>query len=273
MKFLEKLDQAAFQNNSLVCIGLDTDMSKIPKHLLNGGDPLFAFNRAIIDHTADLVCAYKPNLAFYEMHGIYGIESLMRTIEYIPSHIPVILDAKRGDIGNTAAAYAKAIFDVFKADATTVNPYLGPDSVLPFAEYRDKGVFVLCLTSNQGARVLQSHGVECGDIALYFKVVKYSLLWNQQYKNIGLVVGATKPQELKEIREMVDDMPILIPGVGAQGGSVKDCVTAGADKNGQRAIINSSRAIIYADPSENFAKAARDAAANLRDEINQYRKN
>ncbi|MFA4858253.1 MAG: orotidine-5'-phosphate decarboxylase [Candidatus Margulisiibacteriota bacterium] len=272
MKFIEKLDQACQQNNSLVCIGLDTDLGKIPKHLLNDEDPLFAFNRAIIDQTADLVCAYKPNMAFYEMHGIYGMESLMRTIEYIPKHIPVILDAKRGDIGNTAAAYAKAIFDVYKADATTVNPYLGPDSVLPFAEYRDKGVFVLCLTSNQGARVLQSHGVESGDIALYLKVVKYSLLWNQQYNNIGLVVGATKPQELKEIRSQVGNMPILIPGVGAQGGSVKDSVTAGADKNGLHAIINSSRAIIYADASENFARAARAAAQTLRDEINQYRK-
>jgi orotidine-5'-phosphate decarboxylase len=236
---------------------LDTDLGKIPKFLHNQEDPLFLFNKAIIDQTKDLVCAYKPNMAFYEMYGTYGIESLKRTIEYIPKNIPIILDAKRGDIGNTAAAYAKAIFEVFKADATTINPYLGPESVFPFAEYREKGVFILCLTSNQGARVLQSHGIERGDIPLYQKVVKYSLLWNQQYKNIGLVVGATKPQELKEIRTLAGDLPILIPGVGAQGGSIKDSVSAGQNQAGKRAIINSSRGIIYAAATENFANVAR----------------
>ncbi|MBU0687816.1 MAG: orotidine-5'-phosphate decarboxylase [Candidatus Margulisbacteria bacterium] len=271
MNFNQKLDHASAANNSLLCIGLDIDMSKIPKFLLNQEDPIFLFNKAIIDQTRDLVCAYKPNIAFYEMHGTYGMESLKRTIEYIPKSIPVILDAKRGDIGHTAAAYAKAIFELYKADATTVNPYLGPESVLPFAEYRDKGIFVLCLTSNQGARVLQIHGIERGDIPLYKKVVKYALIWQQQYKNIGLVVGATKPQELKEIRGMVKDMPILIPGVGAQGGSVKECATVGTDKNGGRAIINSSRGIIYADSTENFAKAAREKAKALKDEINSYR--
>ena len=271
MKFIDKLDHVIEVNNSLLCVGLDTDLGKIPKFLLNQEDPLFLFNKAIIDQTKDLVCAYKPNSAFYEMHGNYGLESLKRTIEYIPKNIPIILDAKRGDIGNTAAAYAKTIFEVFKADAVTVNPYLGPDSIFPFAEYRDKGIFVICLTSNQGARTFQIHGMDHGDIPLYNKVAKYAEMWNQQYKNIGLVVGATKPQELKEIRALVNDMPILIPGAGAQGGSVKECATAGTNKKGGRAIINSSRGIIYADATENFAKVAREKAQSLRKEINSYR--
>jgi len=158
MKFLEKLDKAIAKNNSLLCIGLDVNFSKLPTSLLQSVDPVFNFNKAIIDSTADLVCAYKPNMAFYEALGTYGLESLLKTIEYIPKHIPVILDAKRGDIGNTSSAYAKSIFEIFKADATTIKPYMGFDSIEPFLEYRDKGIFVLCLTSNPSAKDFQFFG-------------------------------------------------------------------------------------------------------------------
>ena len=164
MTFLEKLDAAVKKNNSLLCIGLDIDLKKIPASLLNKGDPIFDFNKAIIDATKDLVCAYKPNIAFYEMYGVYGMQALIKTIEYATDHIPIILDAKRSDIGHTASAYAKAIFDIYKADATTVNPYLGGDSLEPFLEYTDKGIFVLCLTSNPGSKDFQNIAVYGNDV-------------------------------------------------------------------------------------------------------------
>lgn len=264
MKFTDKLEKASQKNNSLLCIGLDVSLSQIPQCLLNQEDPIFLFNRKIISATKDLVCAYKPNIAFYEMHGIYGISSLMKTIEFIQStDIPVILDAKRADIGNSSFAYAKSIFQIYKADATTVNPYLGHDSVEPFLEYKDKGIFVLCLTSNSGAKDFQSGG-------LYRQVAEKVKEWDR-YKNCGLVVGATKPEELKEIREIAPDLPLLIPGIGAQGGKIEETVKNGVDKKGEKVIINSSRSIIYASQKEDFAEAARAAAKNLRDEINQYR--
>ncbi|MFH1684263.1 MAG: orotidine-5'-phosphate decarboxylase [Candidatus Margulisiibacteriota bacterium] len=256
MKFLEKVDKASQKNNSLLCIGLDIDLSQIPKSILNQEDPIYIFNREIINATKDLVCAYKPNIAFYERYGISGLSSLIKTIELIHSiDIPVILDAKRGDIGHSSAAYAEAAFNVYKADAVTVNPYLGHDSIEPFLEYRDKGIIVLCLTSNPGAKDFQRD--------VFINVAHEVKKWNK-YENCGLVVGATKPEQLAEIRKIVGDMPILIPGVGAQGGELKAAVTNGTDKDGNRAIINSSRGIIYAaDP--------RAAAKKLRDEINQCR--
>ncbi|MFH1347296.1 MAG: orotidine-5'-phosphate decarboxylase [Candidatus Margulisiibacteriota bacterium] len=256
MKFLEKVDKASQKNNSLLCIGLDIDLNKIPQSLLNKEDPIYLFNREIINATKDLVCAYKPNIAFYERYGISGLSSLIKTIEFIHSiDIPVILDAKRGDIGHSSAAYAEAAFKVYKADAVTVNPYLGHDSIEPFLEYRDKGIIVLCLTSNPGAKDFQRD--------VFINVAHEVKKWNK-YDNCGLVVGATKPEQLAEIRKIVGDMPILIPGVGAQGADLKAAVTNGTDKDGNRAIINSSRGIIYAaDP--------RAAAKKLRDEINQWR--
>ena len=263
MKFLEKLDQATDKNNSLLCVGLDIDLNRIPQNILNKEDPIYIFNREIINATKDLVCAYKPNIAFYEMHGIYGLSSLIKTIELIQgTGIPVILDAKRGDIGHSSAAYAKSIFEVYKAEATTVNPYLGHDSVEPFLEYQDKGIFILCLTSNPGAKDFQKE--------LFMDVAHEVKKWNK-YGNCGLVVGATKPEELKEIRRIAEDMPILIPGVGAQGGDIESSVKYGVNKQGNRAILNSSRSIIYASKEENFAEAARKAAQKLRDAINQYR--
>jgi len=262
-QFNKKLEQASKTNNSLLCIGLDADLAKIPQHLLNDSDPLYAFNQQIIEATKDLVCAYKPNMAFYEMHGIYGLESLIKTIELISSYnIPVILDGKRGDIGNTSAAYAKSAFEVFKADAITVNPYMGEDSVMPFLEYKDRGVFVLCLTSNSGAQDFE--------LPIYKKVALKVKEWNK-HNNAGLVVGATKPEQLKEIRALVPDLPLLIPGIGAQGGEIKATVQAGVDNKGGKAIINSSRSIIYASGKEDFARAAQKAAKELRDQINSHR--
>ncbi|MGB9613043.1 MAG: orotidine-5'-phosphate decarboxylase [Candidatus Margulisiibacteriota bacterium] len=262
MKFVDQLDLAVEKNNSLLCIGLDVDLSRIPSPLLNSDDPIFIFNQEIIKQTKDLVCAYKPNIAFYEMYGIYGLTALTKTIEFIhnQTEIPVILDAKRADVGHSSAAYAKSIFQVFKADATTVNPYLGHDSIEPFLEYQEKGIFVLCLTSNIGFKDFQIAGA---DEPLYISVAKHVKEWNH-YGNCGLVVGATKPEELKEIRSLVKDMPILIPGIGAQGGDLPDSVKFGTNKKGTRAIINASRSIIYAENPRNEAK-------KLREEINRYR--
>lgn len=250
MKFIEKLDQAARQNQSKLCVGLDIDLSKLPKKFLDLEDPVFSFNRYIIEKTSDLVCAFKPNIAFYEALGIYGLQSLIKTIEFIneESQVPVILDAKRGDVGHTAQAYAKSAFEVLKADAITVNPYLGHDSLEPFLNYREKGVFVLCLTSNAGFRDFQS--------SIYLSVARHVKEWNH-FGNCGLVVGATSPEELRDIQKIAGDMPILIPGVGAQGGDLKHSVQYG----GKRAIINASRSVIYSnDP--------RAEAEKLRSEIN-----
>lgn len=256
MKFLDKLDKASSKNNSLLCIGLDVDLSKIPQAIVKQEDPIYIFNKEIINATKDLVCAYKPNIAFYEKYGIYGLSSLIKTIELIQTTgVPVILDAKRGDIGLSSAAYAEAVFKVYKADAVTVNPYMGEDSVGPFIEYQDKGIFVLCLTSNSGSKDFQK--------PLYKTVAEKVKQWNQ-YGNCGLVVGATKPEELKEIREIAEDMPILIPGVGAQGGDMEASVKFGVNKQGNRAVINSSRGIIYAENP-------REAAKTLRDNINKFR--
>src|SRR3989339_302076 len=221
MKFVDHLDEAAKKNNSLLCVGLDVDLNKLPADLIKSEDPFFLFNKNIIDATRDLVCAYKPNSAFYEMYGLPGISSLMRTIDYIHEQgLPVILDAKRGDVGHSSAAYAKAAFQAFKSDAVTVNPYMGYDSVQPFIEYREKGVFILCLTSNAGFRDFQKSG--SGE-PLYKSVARHVKEWDH-FGNCGLVVGATKPEELKEIREIAGDMPLLIPGVGAQDGDLAAAV-------------------------------------------------
>jgi orotidine-5'-phosphate decarboxylase len=268
MKFVEKLLKISRKNQTLLCIGLDVNLDKVPPHILKSESPIFAFNKAIIDKTADLVCAFKPNMAFYEMLGAPGIEALKKTIEYVPDEIPVILDAKRGDIGGTASAYAKGIFEFFGADATTVNPFLGFDAVEPFLNYEDKGIFILCLTSNSGSADFQTSGSE----PLYKSIAKHAAAWNKK-GNCGVVVGATNPEEqLKEIREIVGNMPILIPGIGAQGGDLQSAIKYGTNKDRELAIINSSRAIIYASAKEDFADRAREEALKLRDEINKYRK-
>ncbi len=264
MNFVEKLLDACCTNKSLLCIGLDPDPELMPRV------GIFQFNKAIIDATWDLVCAYKPNLAFYEALGMEGLEALKETAAYSPRQVPVIGDAKRGDIGNSARAYARALFDAFGFDAATVNPYLGYDSIEPFMEYREKGVFLLCRTSNVGAVDFQSLPLLESARPLFEQVAQRAKEWNR-YGNLGLVVGATYPQELRRVRQICPEMPFLIPGIGAQGGDLANAVRYGVDARGEKAIISSSRQIIYASRGEDFAQAAREAALSLRDEINRLR--
>ena len=265
MNFVDKLNEAGKKNQSLACVGLDTSPELIPP-----GMSVLEFNKSIIDATADLVCAYKPNLAFYEVQGEKGLDALHKTVQHIPKDIPVIGDAKRGDVGNTSAAYAKALFDHFEFDAVTVSPYLGFDSLEPFLKYKEKGVIILCRTSNKGAADFQSllYQFEGKNMPLYEIVALKASRWNTNH-NVGLVVGATYPEELKNIRQAHPDLPILIPGVGAQGGDLELAVRYGIDADNRGIIINSSRGIIYASKGADFAKAARCATATLRDEINK----
>jgi len=265
MNFVEKLLSASQKNRSLLCVGLDPDPSLMP----DGVEVLF-FNQKIIDATSDLVCAYKLNLAFYEALDD-GFNILKQTVKHIPAGILKIGDGKRGDIGNTSRAYARSIFERLKFDASTVNPYLGFDSVEPFIRYADKGVFILCRTSNAGANDFQSLScqTESGSYNLYEIVAQKAEEWNSR-GNIGLVVGATYPEELKQIRDRHPQMPILIPGVGAQGGDLELAVRYGVDEKGQKAIINSSRQIIYASRGKDFAEAARHIALSLRDQTNSF---
>lgn len=264
MKFTEKLALACRGNRSLLCVGLDPDPAQMP------GAGVLEFNKAIIDATKDLVCAYKPNFAFYEALGKQGITILEETIAAIPRNVPIIGDAKRGDIGNTAKAYAKSLFEVFNVDAATVSPYLGGDSIEPFLEYADKGIFLLCRTSNPGAADLQDLRLESGR-TLYEEVALKARAWNTR-GNIGLVAGATHPEELGRIRALCPDMPLLVPGVGAQGGELKKVLRFGLDADRTRTIINVSRQVLYAwkgsGNGADFAAAARRAAEGLRDQIN-----
>jgi orotidine-5'-phosphate decarboxylase len=272
--FVEKLIDCSKKNDSLVCVGLDFDLKLAPPGTQPTTASILAFNQAIIEATRDLVCAYKPNFAFYEALGLEGIEALRLTVSAVPDGIPVIADAKRGDIGNTAQAYASALFDYFGFDAITINPYLGGDAVQPFLEYRDKGVICLCKTSNPGAGDFQDLIVTNKDgfqEPLYMAVARRIADWNL-HGNCGLVVGATYPEELRAVREIVPEMPILIPGIGAQAGDLELAVKHGVDANGELAIINSARQIIYASRGSDFADAARNAAEKLRDAINQARR-
>lgn len=262
MKFTDKLLDASRKNRSWLCIGLDPD-----PELMHGVDVL-QFNKAIIEATSDLVCAYKPNLAFYEVLGTEGLAILEKTVKFIPSDIPVIGDAKRGDIGNTARAYARALFSVLGFDAATVNPYLGFDSIEPFISHQDKGVFILCRTSNRGATDFQD--LRADGMPLYEAVARKAQEWNT-YGNIGLVVGATYPEELKKVRSICPEMPLLIPGIGAQGGDLSSAVGSGVDARGEKAIINVSRQVLYASGEKDFALAARKVAEKIRNQINDHR--
>jgi orotidine-5'-phosphate decarboxylase len=268
MDFCTKLRRIQKKSNSLLCIGLDTDISKIPEFLCASGDPIYEFNRRIIDATKDIVCAYKINLAFYDVTGEHGWHTVHQTLARIPEEIVTIGDAKRGDIGNSSALYAKLLVDDYAFGATTVNPYMGEDSVLPFLKNRHQGAFILAVTSNPGARDFQYLRVQ--GRPLYEHVIARVKEWNTK-KNCGLVVGATRPAELKRVRKLVPGMPLLIPGVGAQGGDVEATVRYGCDTDGFMAVINASRSIIYASHGEDFARAAREAALGLRNEINSYR--
>lgn len=248
---------------SFLCVGLDTDLSKIPSHILKEKDPVFEFNKQIIDATHDLCVSYKPNLAFYEVYGSKGWESLQKTIEYIPDDIFTIADAKRGDIGNTSSMYAKAFFENLNFDSVTVAPYMGADSVIPFLEFKNKWVILLALTSNKGADDFQFF--ESVDEKLFEKVLKQSKNWGND-ENLMYVVGATRPEMFTEIRKLVPDSFLLVPGVGAQGGELSEVCKYGMNKD-CGLLVNSSRGIIYAGNDENFAKKSREEAIKIQKEM------
>jgi orotidine-5'-phosphate decarboxylase len=268
--FIDTLTASWERSNSLVCVGLDPEIERFPRDIAMQPSPIFQFNKAIIDATADLVCAYKPQFAHYAAYE--AEDQLERTIEYIHRSypgIPVILDSKRGDVGNTAVRYAIEAFERYGADAVTVNPYLGGDSLEPFLQYEDKGVIILCRTSNPGGRDLQD--LDVAGRKLYQVVADMAAhRWNSR-GNCLLVVGATQPRELAEVRDIVGQMPFLVPGVGAQGGDVASAVTNGQTAEGTGLIISSSRGILYAGSDDNFSTAARAAAQALRDQINTSR--
>jgi orotidine-5'-phosphate decarboxylase len=269
--FIETLGHAWDRNDSLLCIGLDPEIERFPQAIRAQPSPIFQFNKAVIDATHDLVCAYKPQFAHYAAYE--AEDQLERTIEYIHRtypHVPVILDAKRGDVGNTAERYAIEAFERYGADAVTVNPYLGGDSLEPFLRHADKGVIVLCRTSNPGAGEVQDLSV--GGRPLYQAVAELAARrWNSR-GNCLLVVGATYPRELAEVREIVGDMALLVPGIGAQGGDVAQAVQSGQTRRGTGLIVSSSRGILYASSGADFAAAARTTASNLRAQINSSRR-
>jgi len=270
MHFMQSLQQAWTRNNSLVCVGLDPEPAKFPAHFKNRPDAVFEFCAAIIDATADLACAYKPQIAHFA--ALRAEETLERLIAHIHARhpgVPVILDAKRGDIGSTAQHYVTEAFDRYGADAVTLNPYLGRDSVQPFLDRADKGVILLCHTSNPGAADLQD--LDVGGKPLYQHVARLiAQEWNT-HGNCALVTGATWPEQLAEVRALVGDVPLLVPGIGAQGGDVEAVVRNGRTSNGTGLMISSSRAILYAGSGEDFTQAARAATLDLRDSINRYR--
>jgi orotidine-5'-phosphate decarboxylase len=270
--FVEKL-QAAIQNNkSLLCVGLDVDAQLAPPHLLDLEDWIVEFNRGIVAATSDLVCAYKPNVAFYEAYGAAGMRALKATLKLIPDEIPVIADAKRGDIGNTASAYASAMFDHFGFHALTVNPYLGRDSMEPFLEHEDRGIIVLCKTSNPGSSDFQDVLCQFDEriIPLWEVVAERVVEWNTR-GNCGLVVGATYPAILERVRGIAGDMPILVPGIGPQAGDLQGAVGAGAPRADSLVMINAARGVIYASRGQDWKESARQAAQDLRRDINDAR--
>jgi orotidine-5'-phosphate decarboxylase len=274
--FLTQLAASWARSDSLVCVGLDPEIERFPRRVAAHPSPIFQFNKAIIDATVELACAYKPQFAHYAAYE--AEDQLERTIEYIHRSypgVPVILDSKRGDVGNTAERYAIEAFERYGADAVTVNPYLGGDALEPFLRREDRGVAVLCRTSNPGARDLQDlevgPGTDPGRRRLYHVVAELTARrWNAR-GNCLLVVGATYPRELAEIRQIVGEMPLLVPGVGAQGGDVAQVVRNGQTAAGTGLIVSSSRSILYASAADDFAVAARAAALALRDEINAHR--
>jgi orotidine-5'-phosphate decarboxylase len=275
MNFLDKLLAVSRLQNSLLCVGLDPEQERLPSRLrsMPVTRAVTYFCQAIIEATAPFVCAFKPNLAFFEVLGPEGMYVFQNVIKTVPEHIPIIVDAKRGDLGNTARNYASAIFDVYGCDAVTVNPYLGYDSVAPFLAYEEKAIFFLCRTSNPSASDFQDLLVcdKNGQKRLLYEVIAQRVqLWNR-FGNCGLVVGATYPQELKAIRSLCPDLPILIPGVGVQGGNLEASVLEGVDMSGDKAIISVSRAILYAGDGDDYAVSAANEARKLRNRINEVR--
>lgn len=271
MRFSQKLINASKKNNSLLCVGLDSDLKQLPA-TLEGKTPQYAFNRQVIEATGDLVCGYKLNSAFYEAVGEAGIAALKQTCDYLKKNYPallLILDAKRGDIGATNEAYAQYVFGYLGADAVTLQPYLGGEALVPFLERQDKGCFILCRTSNSGAGEFQD--LRVGGRPLYQIVAgRVATTWNKN-NNCGLVVGATYPREINIVRRIAKSLPLLIPGVGSQGGDLTAVVKNGLDSQGSNIIINVSRAIIFASKNRDFAPKARAAAQTIFSNINKVR--
>ncbi len=280
MRHFRNLLETQWSHGRFLCVGLDTELSKVPtsvRHYNSLGElditaTILSFNRAIIEATKDLVCSYKPNTAFYEAYGTEGMMALQQTITFIQASAPeiaVILDAKRADIGNTNNGYVSAAFDFLKADAITLHPYLGKEALQPFLDRAEKGIIILCKTSNPGSGEFQNLLID-GE-PLYQRVARHVAQdWNE-HENCSLVVGATYPEELRAVRNIIGSMPLLIPGIGTQGGSVEQTVTAAKDANGKGMMINSSRGIIFASTEADFAQAARREAEKLHQLINQYR--
>ncbi|HJV53211.1 MAG TPA: orotidine-5'-phosphate decarboxylase [Noviherbaspirillum sp.] len=274
MTFIKKLSAAWMANNSLLCVGLDPDVAKFPGQLQGKPDAIFAFCKAIIDATADTACAFKPQIAYFAaLRAEEQLEQLCAYLRATYPQIPIVLDAKRGDIGATAEQYAREAFERYGADAVTVNPYMGYDSVAPYLEWKDRGVIILCRTSNPGGSDLQFLNAD-GKPVYQHVAQLVADKWNTNGQ-CGLVVGATFPNELAQVRAIVGDMPLLVPGIGAQGGDIEATVHAGKTANGTGMMINSSRAILYAKADEkageDFAAAARRVALETRDAINRYR--
>jgi orotidine-5'-phosphate decarboxylase len=268
MDFIDKLRAAQRKNNSLLCVGLDTELSKVPKSLLKYDDPIHEFNRRVVGATKDIVCAFKLNISFYEASGEKGWGTVHRTLAEIPGDVVTIGDGKRGDIQTSAEKQAVLLCDDWKFGASTVNPYMGYDAVEPFIRRREQGAFILAVTSNKGSKDFQHLKVQ--GKPLYEYVIRAAKKWNSN-DNIGLVVGATRPAELKRARSIVPKMPFLIPGIGAQKGDLRSTVRYGCDNEGELAVINVGRGVIYASNGEDFAEKARAAALRYRDEINEYR--
>lgn len=284
-RIFREMIENQWNKNKFVSVGLDSDRDEIPRAAWRKTDEetLFHFNRAIIDSTCDIVCAYKPNIAFYEGMGLTGLSALIRTVAYIKQHasdVPVIGDTK-ADIGNTNQEYVKSVFEIFGFDAITINPYLGGEALQPFLNREEKGIFVLCRTSNPGAGEFQDlpvtidkgivPGINCETLPLYQRVAQQVVTeWNRN-SNCGLVIGATYPEALKKVRQIVGDIPILIPAIGTQGGEVQKAVEYGMSERKKDAIYNSSRAIIFASNGSDFAEAARRETLKLHEMINQYR--
>ena len=275
--FLDRLDRAVAQHDSLLCVGLDPEIEKLPAHLLSlpPAEAVVAFNREIIAATAEQVACYKPNLAFYEALGPAGMDALLRTVELIPPGVLLLGDAKRGDVDNTMRMYARALFDVYGFHAVTVSPYLGQDALEPFLSREDRGVFILCRTSNPGAAEIVNlevapAGAASASRPLYLAVAERVQAWNHR-KNAGLVVGATVPRELGMVREACPELPILLPGVGAQQGDLEASVRAGMDARRQGLLVVAARQVLYASSGGDFAAAAGRAAAALRERINRVR--
>ena len=262
----ELIDQIRIKK-SFLCIGLDTDISKIPKFLLEFEDPVFEFNKRIIDSTKDICVAYKPNIAFYEAMGVKGWESLKKTVDYIPKDIFTIADAKRGDIGNTSKKYAQTFFSTYNFDSITVAPYMGIDSLIPFLNFKNKWTIVLGLTSNEGSSSFQNLALKNGN-KLYQEVIKISSGWGNS-NNMMYVVGATKSEDFKKIRKILPEHFLLIPGIGAQGGDLKEVISNGINKD-VGILINSSRAIIYAGDQEDFDVISRKEALKIQKEMLKY---